>query len=129
MAIMIKFGDVFRHNEKEYVFLAQVDDIIYAAEILSHEFTQKVKMMYERKVQNNSIEKVKNNVLYCFVILDTETFKGRMAHFAKTDGNSFDLTFDVVGTLNNRDLDVIKNEIIAENTAVPIRLKEIVKSM
>lgn len=129
MAVMVKFGDVFRHNEKEYVYLAQVDDVIYAAEILNHEFTQKVKTMYERKVQSNSIEKVKNNVLYCFVILDTEAFKGRMAHFARTDGNSFDLTFDIAGTLNEKDLSAIKTEILAENTAVPIRLKEIVKSI
>ena len=129
MAVMIKFGDIFRHNEKEYVFLAQVDDIIYAAEILNTENTKKVEWMYEQKVKNNSIEKVKNNVLYCFVILDTGSFKGRMAHFARTDGNNFDLTFDIIGTLEEKDLTAIKGEILAANSAVPIRLKDVVKSM
>lgn len=126
---MIKFGDVFRHSEKEYVFLAQADEIIYAAEILNSEYTKKVRLMYEQKVKTNSIEKVKNNVLYCFVILDTEAFKGRMAHFARTEGNEFAPNFDVIDSLDADDLADIKNEIIAENTAVPIRLKEIVKSL
>ncbi len=125
---MVKFGDVFRHNEKEYVFLAQVDDIIYAAVMLSHELTQKVKTRYEKIVQSNNA-KVKDNVLYCFVILDSEPFKDRMAHFANTDGNSFDLTFDTIGSLNEHDIKAIKQEILAENIAVPIRLKEIVKTI
>jgi hypothetical protein len=129
MDILVKFGSVFRYKEKEYVFLARVDDIIYAAEILTKEYTQKVNSLYEAKVKNNSIEKVKKNALYCFVILDSEEFKGRMAHFAKTDTNSADVLFDIIATLNQKDLQEIKEEILAEDSPVPLRLKEVVKEI
>ncbi len=129
MVELVQFGSVFRHNEREFVFLGAHEEIIYAARILDRETTNEVNKLYEAKVKNNSIEKVKSNALYCFVILETDDFKGRMAHFNETDSNEFEPTFDVIGTLNDKDLAEVKQEILAENSAVPLKLKEIVQQL
>jgi hypothetical protein len=126
---MIKFGDIFRFNEQEFVFLAQTEEITYTAKILTKEHTGQVKNLYDAKVKNNSISKVKNNVLYSFVILETDKFKGRMAHFKDTDKNGLDSSFDTIGSLNNKDLSEIKEEILNQYSAVPLKLKELVKDI
>ena len=126
---MIKFGDIFRFNEQEFVFLAQTEEITYTAKILNQEHTSQVKNLYDAKIKNNSISKVKNNVLYSFVILDTEQFKGRMAHFKDTDKNGLDSSFDTIGSLNKKDLSEIKEEILNQYSAVPLKLKELVKDI
>jgi hypothetical protein len=126
---MIKFGDIFRFNEQEFVFLAQTEEITYTAKILNQEHTVQVKNLYDAKIKNNSISKVKNNVLYSFVILDTEQFKGRMAHFKDTDKNGLDSSFDTIGSLNKKDLSEIKEEILNQYSAVPLKLKELVKDI
>jgi len=37
---ILNFGDTFRYAEKEYVYLAQVGDLVYALLILSEESTK-----------------------------------------------------------------------------------------
>ncbi len=129
MSIIQKFGDVFRYNEKEYVFLAQTDGIIYAAKILNEEEADKIQRVYNNRCKNNSAEKVKHNVLYSFVILSTDDFKNRMAHFYNTDKNKFELFFDIICSLNKNDQKEIWKEISSENSAVPIKLKQLIKDI
>ena len=125
---IIKFGDVFRHNEKEYVFLAQTDEIIYAARILDKITTNTLKEMSDRVETKNSNRK--KSPAYSFVILQTENFKDHAAHFGRTDSSEHQSSrFDVIGTLNKTDCLQIKNEIILKDSAVSLGLIEIVKGL
>lgn len=124
---MIKFGDVFRFSEQEFVFLAQTDKITYAAKVLDLDNTKAVMSLYEKRNAGNS-EKV-NNVLYSFVILNTPKFKNRMAHFNNTDQNGHHDGYEVINTLNSKDLKEIKEEIMNKSSAVPLKLKELIKDI
>jgi len=124
---MIKFGDVFRFNEQEFVFLAQTDEITYAAKVLDLNSTKAVMSLYEKRNKGNS-EKV-NNVLYSFVILNTPAFKNRMAHLNNTYQNGHRDGYEVINTLNSKDLKEIKEEIMNKSSAVPLKLKELVKDI
>ena len=93
---MIKFGDIFRFNEQEFVFLAQTHEITYAAKVLNLDDTKSVLRLYEIRNAGNS-EKI-NNVLYSFVILNTPEFKNRMAHLNNTDQNGHHDRYQLINT-------------------------------
>jgi len=123
----IQFGDIFRHNEREYVFLSQ-SEVVYAALILGESVTERVIKAYERLDKLKSPQK--NNAAYVIVVLDTNEFKGRGAHFARTDNTDHQTTtFDKIGKLNKEDCLKIKEEIVSEKSVVPIKLIEIVKAL
>ncbi len=128
MSIIVKFGDVFRHTEEDYVFLAQTDGIIYAAKILDEEKTAATQKLNEIRIKANNIQKTKH-ALYSYVILSTDDFKNRMAHFYNTDKNKFELSFDIICSLNKNDQKEIWKEILHENSAVPIKLKQLIKDI
>src|SRR5579872_1245695 len=91
---LIQFGDIFRHNEKEYVFLAQ-SDVVYAALILDEAMTQKVSELSDKREVQSSRQK--NSPAFAIVILETDEFKGRGAHFARTDQADHQVTsFDKI---------------------------------
>jgi hypothetical protein len=124
---LIQFGNVFRHNEKEYVFLAQAD-VVYAALILDRATTEKVNELSNRREMQNSVGK--HHPAYAIVILETAEFAGRGAHFARTDQADHQITaFDVIGSLNRGDCSKIKEEIVSKDSVVPIKLIEIVKEL
>lgn len=126
--MIIKFGDVFMHKEKEYIFLAKIDEILYTAEILNKEFSQNINRLYELKQKNP-----RNNcdiILYCFVILSTEEFKDRMVHFNKVARDEDSLAFNSIrqNILCEDDLKDIKQEITTSNH-IPQELKDLVRKM
>ncbi len=124
---LIQFGDIFRHNEKEYVFLAQ-SDVVYAALILDETMTWKVSALSDRREAQNSRQR--NNPAFAIVILETEEFKGRGAHFARTDQADHQVTaFDKICPCSAADLRRIRDEILSETSVVPLKLIEIVKGL
>jgi len=129
LPIIVKFGDVFRFNEQEFVFLAQTADITYAAKILNPEHTDQVMRLYQTRVKSNPKVNYKSNVLYSFVVLDTPEFKDRMAHFKDTDKNGLAESIEVIGKLNKTDLKGIREEILHQDSAVPMKLKELLKDI
>jgi hypothetical protein len=125
---MVKFGDVFRYGEKEYVYLAKTDDIIYAAQILDSEKSAMVLDMRLRLAATGQ-EKLKDTIVFCFVQLSTEKFKDRLAHFKDVAANvDIDCTFDVIRTLDLDDLKDIKTE-ITDSSFIPRELKELVEGI
>jgi hypothetical protein len=121
---LIQFGDIFRHNEKEYIFLAQ-SDVIYAALILDEVMTSRVSELSDKREVQNSRDR--NNPAFAIVILETDAFKDRGAHFARTDGSDHQVTsFDRIGSCNRNDLLHIREEILSEHSIVPLKLIEIV---
>ena len=129
---LVKFGSIFKHNEKDYVYLAHTDEILYSALILDIPLSETLKKRFENLQKYKSspeISRLLNNITYCFVELRTEEVKSRLAHFAKTDENSPSecLPMRAIGQLNKEDLKEIKKEI--EIGPVPLRLRELTKDI
>jgi hypothetical protein len=127
----IVFGDIFEYNGREYVFLAKTEEVIYAAQILSPEATSRVDSLFQLRMATGKMVKatIDSNVLYCYVMLKTEKFVGRCVHFANTGKDDFGLVMNKLAIeLDPSDIEQIKEEIIRKN-AIPIELKELVKSL
>jgi len=129
---MLKFGDTFKYNGNDYVYLVKTDEILYAAEILDIQNTKLVNEMYEKQCRaGRKPEILSKSPLYCLVMLSTELFRERAAHFYNTGKNDpannecslADL--DLVGHLNEIDLKEIKKEIM--DGPVPLELRELTK--
>lgn len=126
---LVKFGDVFRYRETEYVFLAQTDEVVYAAKILDDEMTGKLQVMSDR-LERAPTSARRKNPAYSFVILQTDDFKGRAAHFGRTDNSDHQVSrFEVISSLAKEDCTQIKNEILLEDSAVSLGLIEIVRGL
>ena len=121
---MIKFGDVFQYEDHDYVFLAKIDGLVYAAEILNDSSTKRI-IAFEGK---QGERKRSGEILYCYVILQTEAFKNRMAHLnGARDGNA-DLQFDlVISPLVKEDLICMKKEVL--EGPLPLVLKAAIKDI
>ncbi len=116
---MLKFGDVFLFEGKEYVFLANIDGLVYAGQILQPSEAKKV-LFLEGKSKTKEVK-----ILYCYVILKTPEVKDKMAHFAKARDGSPDLGFDSMNcSLSSEDMKAIKDEIV--NGPFPKNLQEII---
>lgn len=122
----LTFGDVFRYNEKEYIFLAKTEDRIYAAQVLTPEDTEKVNRLFNIREASN---RPTISTLYCFVILQTADFKDRAAHLQNTGNISFTNLIEKLSvSLDIEDLKNIKMEIVRKNT-ISIELKELVQDI
>lgn len=124
------FGDIFRYNDTEYIYLAQTEDLTYAAKILNETVAQKIEGLYNKKECNGQMNPTaESNILYCYVILKTKEMKDKMAHFQQTKQDSTSLIQEKLPIrLNNDDLRNIKEEIISRS-AIPLGLKEAVKDI
>lgn len=128
MAESIKFGDIFKHREKDYVFLAKTDETLYAAEILDIEQTTKVERLNNFRARGPDAGRYKNNPLFCYVILSTEEFKNRGAHFGvpTPDGVIIDKTGFI---LNKEDMRALQRDISDPASPVANELKQLVKDL
>ncbi|MFA5954259.1 MAG: hypothetical protein WC817_01840 [Patescibacteria group bacterium] len=126
----IKYGDVFRYNEEDYIFLVQTEEIVYAAKVLDKGKTQKIKELYEKKqrdMRNNGLE---SRRIFCFVMLDTESFRERMAHLAQPEHDSDNITPNKLGfCINSADKAAIRDEILNPGSPVPRDLKKLVAAL
>jgi len=129
MAESIKFGDVFRYREKEYIFLAKTVELIYVCQILDETNTQKINSLYEKISKHD--DDCKNRPAFCYIILQTKEFKDRMAHLGKdTEKDEFGLDFDKMGIiLDKKDLEAIKKEIENSKSPTPLGLKELIHNI
>ena len=124
------FGDIFRYNDVDYVYLAKTEDLTYAAKILNDDAAKQIDGLYNKKACRGQMTPVvEGNILYCFVILQTKEVKDKMAHFQQTKQDSTNLIGDKLPiTLNKDDLKLIKAEIMTRS-AIPNGLKEAVKDL
>lgn len=122
----LTFGDVFRYNEKEYIFLAKTEDRIYTAQILIPADTEKVNKLFNLREASN---RPTISTLYCYVILQTADFKDRAAHLQNTGNVAFsNLTEKLSVSLDMEDLKNIKLEIMKKST-ISIELRDLVKDI
>jgi hypothetical protein len=126
----MKFGDVFKYNEFDYVYLAGVDEVIYTAKIFELSYTAKFENLTNNTAKNGkTVYRLDQNKIYCYVKLTTEELKNRVAHIGlaeSKDDQSFSI--DSIGcSLNTRDLIAIKKEIL--DGPVDINLKDNVRNI
>lgn len=122
---LLAFGDVFRFQETEYVYLAEINSVTYAAKILDQGLSRQLIARSEQKAKSGN--QPKDAKLFCFVMLTTPEFCNRAAHIGSSDQNEpFDQWIDKIGTLNEDDLNNLRKEII-ESNGVPLALQELAK--
>ena len=121
---MIKLGDVFRHKEREYVYLIEYNDIIFAARILDQDESEQLNTIYEKKkLRGETTKGLENEPIFCFVMLNTEEFKGRVAHLAMdAEHDVGSLVYNIIHPLDKEDVKVIINEI--KNGPVSLNLRK-----
>ncbi len=122
----LTFGDIFRYNEKEYIFLAKTEEKIYAAQILTPVDTQRVDRLFKIREAGN---KSTNLTIYCYVILQTADFKNRAAHLYNAGNITFEVLIEKLPIeLEAEDLKNIKTEIMRKST-MSLELKDLVKEI
>ena len=125
---MLKFGEVFRWREKEYVFLAATPDILYAALILDRAESDQLSHLYEIRVVTSKDESLKHP-LYIFVTLSTPEFKDRLAHFHQTQHELFPGIQVVNIVLTSKDKSEIQKEILNPKSSLPKELKNLISNL
>lgn len=120
---MLKFGDIFRWKEKEYVFLAASSEILYAALILNQSESTNLSRLYEKRISSNRGESL-IQTLYIFVTLSTPEFKDRIAHLHKTQHELLPGIEVVSIALSVKDKLEIKKEILNPKSSLPSELKK-----
>lgn len=122
----LNFGDVFRHKESPYIYLApEKSDNIYVAKILNKELTD-ISEAIARKCTGGGAETAiflnsKQNLL-CYIILNTEEFKERAANYAIPPESC--PIIDKIGSLNKSDKNKLKKAIIQDTDVVYDGLKD-----
>ena len=120
---MLKFGDIFRWKEKEYVFLAASSEILYAALILDQSDSMNLTRLYEKRISSNRGESL-IQTLYIFVTLSTPEFKDRIAHLHKTQHDLLPGIEVVSVSLSVKDKLEIKKEILNPKSSLHSELKK-----
>ncbi len=127
---LVQFGDIFRYKEKDFVFLAQTDELLYAALILDDENSERLRVLSDRAETAPRGITRKRSAVFSFVILQTTEFQNRAAHFAKTDSTDHQVfTLEIIGSLCREDIKAIRDEICSTESSVPLKLIEIVKEL
>ena len=122
------FGDIFRYGDKDYIFLAETEDVLYAARILNKEQTTILTRGTEAAIRRNSL--MLDNLTYSFVILQTRELRERAVYFASTGKDRFDgpIFTPLNIELSKEDSKGIKDE-ITKKKCVSLKLKELVKDI
>lgn len=131
MSIIATFGNIFNFNEKDYVFLAKTEDVIYAAEIFDNEKSILCKKALGKITKNSQQSyKLRQQPLYCFIVLRTEEFKERVAHYGQSaQGDVPNFFENPICSLNSTDLTELHKELLNDDSAVPELLKELIKDI
>lgn len=125
---MLKFGSIFRIQGKEdyYVYLAQKDDLFFAARILNSEMTamlEKRQIEISRKPQKGLLD----SPMFCYVVLTRGEFKDCAANYGKPDQEQ-NIPIDYYSELEAEDVESLKDEILRDDVAMPA-LKQVVKEV
>ena len=122
---MLTFGSIFRYREDFYVYFLETEDICYAAKILDEEITRQL-LTKRDNLWKNQRDKSQNQNVLCFVLLTTEKFERRAAHYGRPKVNIGE--YEELGKINEVDLDQLKKEVV-KDTAVPMILRESITKM
>jgi hypothetical protein len=122
---MLEFGTIFRHKEEYYVYLVQVEELIFVAKIHDIETTKRLVRSRENKSKNPH-NHTDEQPLYCFIILTTNSFENHCAHYGRPNLPN-DTQPEIISKLNEGDLENLKNEIKKDGAASPLLRETISK--
>ena len=127
----LKFGDIFKYFDNEYVFLVGTDEgIIYAAKILTIKDSEYVEGVCNRILGGPKAYRVRDKILFCYVKLTSEGLKNRLAHFKQSARDENRITvYDTGVSLNKEDKQKIKKEVIDPDTPLDKILKDLVSEL
>lgn len=83
--LFLEFGDIFWYENKEYVYLANIDSILYGALIISPPLARQLINKREDSVRRIGVADTSAQPIYCFVELRTLGYEDRVASLARTD--------------------------------------------
>lgn len=112
-------GDIFRHGEKCYVYLANINNITHAALIIDPSQISQIEGMYKLQAKG------KGEVLFAYVTLTTSPFENHGAHCGNPamSDDCDERCVPKCGQLNTEDMDAII-KLIKESTFLPKPLRE-----
>lgn len=123
---MLTFGKVFRHRDKLYVFLAEIDSVIYSAKILDCQVSKTLEQAYNQQVVAKGISD-REQLAWAFVMLTTEEWNNQACHYGNT--TEYDGRFEeIFKELNSQDLENLKKEML-DSSHVPKSLKAYLQSL
>lgn len=129
MDSFLAFGDVFRFRETEYVYLAGVDQITYAAKILEPQLSRKVITIYERvSSRGGAATRLEDSPVYCFVVLRTPDYVNRVANYAQQGTNEITdaVGFEKLTQLIPEDIEELRKAVIGSK-GVSQELRDLVR--
>jgi len=119
---IFQFGTVFRFNGKEYVWILEISDRIYAFRILETEHSRQLCAMAESKAKGGSIDKP----IYSFVVLSTSEVKGRVALCGSPpDYDQIGYKIERICDLEGSDLEELVGEIFSSKHVPDIIKREL----
>ncbi len=111
------FGDIFRYQGNDYVYLAETEDVRYAAKILDVDQSAKLDRAANGPRKTTSL-------VYSYVKLSTKEFENRCAHTGLTGKEAFTRLVDKLNVeLDEVDKKAIYKEIV--EGPVPTGLKKL----
>ncbi|EKD94606.1 MAG: hypothetical protein ACD_26C00020G0002 [uncultured bacterium] len=122
------FGDVIEYMEDKYIFLVPSLHFVYIAKILSDSETKIFNKMYQSHLKKG--EPVEEKMVFWFVRLTCEDFKGQLAHLANAQKDVIYSKWfrkDNSARINKEDLGSLKKEILEKRTWP--ELKDLVKDI
>ncbi len=124
---LLSFGDIFEYEGLQYVYLDSPGKVTYAAKIVPRRQAQSL-INYRDKIQREGSEQqqylISQNVVYCFVELETEGYRGDIAELANTDTQRDEKRFVPQDEkLCEKDLHSLKDEIVNGSGYMPRGLK------
>lgn len=124
-----QYGDVFRHKGDNYVYLVQVNEIIYAALIVNEQIANRINTLYEKETKKGGIaaKRALDSRIYRLVILTTEQFKKHGAYLYQPQHSANEISLNIIGKINTDDMIALKKEI--ETGAYQDELKETTKKI
>ena len=109
------FGDIFKFQDSEFVYIGETVDFVYAARIHNKDIT--VQLLNGRKsAERKGSPNLLRATIWSFIVLDTEEYRNLACHHgsaADTDVKQyFHLVTSIIGQLNKNDMEVLKKDIL-----------------
>jgi hypothetical protein len=83
--LFLNFGDIFTYEDKQYVYLAIIDQTLYAALIVGPHQAKAFVAGRDASVKSIGEKETSAKPVYCFVELQTEGYEDHIASLARTD--------------------------------------------
>ncbi len=114
------FGDLFRYENKEFVFLAQNTEHVYAALILDAEVSTFL-MKKTRAMESGNLSlnpNLRDSPMFSFIVLKTPSHKDRAAVYGNPEKPEIDMSWmESIGALNPEDKEELRKEILNSGLA------------